>query len=350
MELGVKPKPGIPHRAINAILPFFGLVAAFIPLLFYSGARQAPWGGMGWDASTRNLMGNADPFGTLLWLGAGAVILQVVLYAVQYSPEWGGCLLTPSETIAAAIEGTKDLVECSIVLIFASAIGTISIAVMLPDVVVDLMGEVSGKTLPAIVFIISGFIALATGSSWTTMAIVFPIAIPLADSATGNTKLVITNTIAAVLGGATWGDHCSPISDTTVLSAAACRVKTIEHVKTQFPYAFTAGICAITLGFLLHGQGVPAELIICCALVVMPAIFYALTIPFGGPTGIYNPEVGAITGEGPAGSIASLKAFFKGTHAPAEERLAKKYSSKMFEDTEAVQAHPDSARITEDSP
>ena len=114
---GVPPKKGVPQRWWNAFLPIFGLIAGFIPLLFYSGAKQAPWGGVGWDASSRRIIGNADSYGVLVWAGTFAILFQIVLYGLQWSKEWGGCLLTPSEVIQAAIEGTKDLVETTIVLI-----------------------------------------------------------------------------------------------------------------------------------------------------------------------------------------------------------------------------------------
>lgn len=180
------------------------------------------------------------------------------------------------------------------------------------------------------------------------MSIVFPIALPLANVSSGASKRVLlTNTIAAVLGGATFGDHCSPISDTTVLSAAACRVKTIEHVKTQLPYvcfprgasrrsrprrrrgggrerrprvaaatafaqALTAGCCATFLGYLAHGYGVPDWLLIVSGFGFMPGIFYGLSVlcekfGWGGATQIYDPSQDALVGSGPSGSIASLK-------------------------------------------
>jgi len=310
---GVPPKKGIPHRWYNAFLPFFGLVAAFIPLLFYSGARQSPYGGVGWDASSRRIIGNADSYGVLIWVGTFAIVLEIVLYAVQYSKEWGGCLLTPSETIQAAIEGTKDLVECSIVLILANSIGSLIEYMMLPDALVSVLGEsIPGKALPSVIFVTAAFIALATGSSWATMTIIFPIAMPLADLASGSKKQILTQTIAAVLGGATFGDHCSPISDTTVLSAAACRVRTIEHVKTQLPYAFMAGSCACILGFLLHGYGVPDWVLIIGGFAFMPGIFFGMSKLFemfgkGGDTPIYDPEHDKVVGAGPSGTVKSIK-------------------------------------------
>ncbi len=88
LEMTVKPKRGIPHRAMNAILPFAGIIMAFLPLLFYSGARQAKTIGnenTGWNASARRIIGNADAYGTLLWLGGFGIMFQIVLYAVQYS-------------------------------------------------------------------------------------------------------------------------------------------------------------------------------------------------------------------------------------------------------------------------
>ena len=106
--------------------------------------------------------------------------------------------------------------------------------------------------LPAVVFILSSFIAFATGTSWGTFAIMISIAIPMAQLHEANLFLVV----AATMGGGVFGDHCSPISDTTIISSMASASDHIDHVRTQLPYALIAGtltaIFYLVLGFILH--------------------------------------------------------------------------------------------------
>ena len=98
-------------------------------------------------------------------------------------------------------------------------------------------GWLSPALVPFIVFLVSCFIAFSTGTSWGTFAIMIAIAVPMAQTMDANVHLAI----AAALGGGVFGDHCSPISDTTILSSMAAASDHIDHVKTQFPYALVCG-------------------------------------------------------------------------------------------------------------
>jgi Na+/H+ antiporter NhaC len=106
--------------------------------------------------------------------------------------------------------------------------------------------------LPVAVFFVAGAVSFSTGTSWGTMAILTPLAVPLAlDVAPGNLD-VLEATVAAILGGAVFGDHCSPISDTTILSSMASGCDHVDHVRTQLPYALFAAIVAAVVGVLAH--------------------------------------------------------------------------------------------------
>jgi len=118
--------------------------------------------------------------------------------------------------------------------------------------------------LPTIIFVLAGFTAFATGTSWGTMGIIMPLAIPLAGSLMGmeNTPVdgmapIFLATIGSVLAGAVFGDHCSPISDTTVLSSQASGCDHLAHVWTQMPYALTVGFVTIVFGTIPVGFGIP---------------------------------------------------------------------------------------------
>ena len=108
--------------------------------------------------------------------------------------------------------------------------------------------NLSPVVLPAILFGIGCFIAFATGTSWGTFAVMIPIAVPMVAVLPGSDALLL----AAVLGGGIFGDHCSPISDTTIISSMAAGADHIDHVNTQLPYALAAAVPA-TLLYLVLG-------------------------------------------------------------------------------------------------
>jgi Na+/H+ antiporter NhaC len=93
-------------------------------------------------------------------------------------------------------------------------------------------------------------VSFATGTSWGTMAILTPLAVPLVLQADGSHRSLIAATVAAILGGSVFGDHCSPISDTTIMSSMASSCDHIDHVRTQLPYALLAAAVAIGIGYL----------------------------------------------------------------------------------------------------
>jgi Na+/H+ antiporter NhaC len=136
--------------------------------------------------------------------------------------------------------------------------------------------------MPTIIFLLSGVISFSTGTSWGTMAIVMPVAIPLAFGAlvghaegAWQTHPVMIGTIASVLAGSIFGDHCSPISDTTVLSSQACGCEHTAHVWTQLPYATLVAGISVLFGTLPAGYGVPVWLLLPLGIAGM---FVLLTI------------------------------------------------------------------------
>ncbi len=114
-------------------------------------------------------------------------------------------------------------------------------------IVSSLVGESSAWALPVIMFVIAGAISFSTGSSWGTMAVLLPTVIPLAHHIGGMPLLMIT--VGTVLDGSIFGDHCSPLSDTTILSSISAGCDHLDHVKTQMPYALVVGGVAMTLGY-----------------------------------------------------------------------------------------------------
>lgn len=140
--------------------------------------------------------------------------------------------------------------------------------------IIGIIGNsVSVEFLPAIAFFTAGAIAVAIGSSFTTMALLIPLLLPLAWNLLGSDITTLENpifaaTIGAILAGAIFGDHCSPISDTTVLSSAAAGCEHLQHVATQLPYALLTAAASILLGYLPIGFGIPWWICLPMALVV----------------------------------------------------------------------------------
>jgi Na+/H+ antiporter NhaC len=141
-----------------------------------------------------------------------------------------------------------------------------------------LEGRVAAPWLPTAVFVLASLVAFATGTSWGTMGILMPLVIRIAWqvlSADGrpvrSTTPLLLATIGSVLAGAIFGDHCSPLSDTTILSSHASGCDHVQHVRTQLPYALLAGGAAIALGTLPVGFGVSPWLMPPLAIAAMTA-------------------------------------------------------------------------------
>jgi len=138
-------------------------------------------------------------------------------------------------------------------------------------------GVVSPLLFPAIIFIVAGLTAFSTGTSWGTMAILIPTAVPVAFQLDGGSYgLVTIISLAAVLDGAILGDHCSPISDTTIMSSIASDCDHMHHVNTQLPYSLTVGVLALVCGYIPAALGFPPWLGILIAGLAIAAMFYLL--------------------------------------------------------------------------
>jgi len=159
-----------------------------------------------------------------------------------------------NEIMNSITSGIRGAVPAVIILALAYSLNDLSEAIGTADYIVSMTeGFLSPQLLPAIIFLIAAVIAFATGSSWGTFAICMPIALPLAFNYTGGevTTLVFA-CFSAVAGGGVFGDHCSPLSDTTILASTGSAADHIDHVKTQLPYAVVCGLVAI-VGYLILG-------------------------------------------------------------------------------------------------
>lgn len=254
-------KPGVRALARNGLLPLCTMIFGTATLIYLFGASAVHAAADAGDAAAlhardaggfewiRETLGASDST-KAIFLGSLAAMLLAVILAV------GQRLLTFGETIESAAKGTKVLFKDAVlVLLLAWSIGSICEEVGTANYLVAMFQDLmSPAWLPIILFVTACFVAFATGSSWTTMAILQPNVVLLAyqlgeQSPLGGHALLVLS-IGAVLEGAIFGDHCSPISDTTVLSSTASRCQHIEHVRTQAPYALVTAGVAISLAYL----------------------------------------------------------------------------------------------------
>lgn len=257
----VEPAEGIEKRAINALLPIFTVVMVTILGLYITGSSGLT---RGTDDSLptwiRLVMGNADSYKALLWGSMAGAVVALLLPLAQR-------LFKLAEGMTALVAGSKAMYMAFMVLILAWSLSSVCGELSTAQYLVGLARDSLAATwLPALTFLLSAAISFATGSAWGTMAIIEPLLIPIAHnlsvaaghevgSSTYNTVLLAS--IASVLAGSVWGDHCSPISDTTILSSMASGCDHIAHVRTQLPYALLVGAVAIFLGSLPVSFGLP---------------------------------------------------------------------------------------------
>lgn len=151
--------------------------------------------------------------------------------------------------VEMVLKGISELMPLALLMLLAFAISDACNQLGTGQFVANWSKEwLSPEFLPAVVFVISSFIAFSTGTSWGTFAIMLAISIPMATIHGTDVTLVI----AATLGGGIFGDHCSPISDTSIISSMASASDHIDHVKTQLPYALIGGVIT-TLLYLVMG-------------------------------------------------------------------------------------------------
>lgn len=176
------------------------------------------------------------------------VVLMSISFLIQGMP-----LQEISDTFMLGIKGAMPAI---IILALAYPLNSLSKEMGTANFIINCTQSfLTPALLPFIIFVVAAVMAFATGSSWGTFAICLPIALPLAFNATGNqVTMLVAACFAAVAGGGVFGDHCSPVSDTTILSSMGSASDHIDHVKTQLPYALVvASVCAVcylVIGFV----------------------------------------------------------------------------------------------------
>ncbi len=192
---------------------------------------------IGFAVGSVTLTGSARPMESFLL----ASVMAAIVMRIQGIPL--------AEVTDTAMAGIKGIMPAIIILAFAYALNDLSATLNTADYIISVTESwLTPKVLPVLAFLITGFVAFSTGTSWGTYAIMIPIAVPLAFSFSANElDTVVYATIAAVSGGGVFGDHCSPLSDTSILASTGAASDHIDHVKTQLPYAAIIGVISILL-------------------------------------------------------------------------------------------------------
>jgi len=239
----------------NGAIPIFVILFGTIFSLAATGIYNLNIAGVT-EYSIQNIINHADSFSSLLWASFGASIVAIVMTVSQR-------ILSLNNAIEAWQKGIQSMLIAVIILVFAWAISSVTNDLKTADYIISLLSDsIDPRLLPALVFIICATIGFSTGTSWGTMAIVMPIVIPLTYHV-GNIfglnseslQNVLLGVISSVLAGSVFGDHCSPIADTTILSSLASKCNHIDHVKTQLPYAISVGIFSVVFGSIPSAYG-----------------------------------------------------------------------------------------------
>lgn len=260
------PEPKQPQRAINAVLPILTLVGGVIIGLLATGEGD----------TLQDVIGSADTYQALLWASLLSCLVAAGLGISQR-------ILSVEEVMTAWYAGMRTMMLAMVILVLAWALADTTSAIGTADYLTQsLDARLSPWLLPPIVFVLAAVVAFATGSSWSTMGILMPLVVPLAwaliDGGTDQMHIVYS-AVSCVLAGAVWGDHCSPISDTTVLSSMASGCDHIDHVRTQIPYALTVGAVALLAGTIPAALGTPGWLAFLIAFALLFIMHRVLSKP-----------------------------------------------------------------------
>lgn len=238
-------KEGVTLRARNMLIPVASMVLLMPVFLAYTGWDGATGEGLAraWNAiSTGKGSGSAS----VLYSVSSAILIAILLYKVQG-------LMGIREMTKLCLSGMSGMTGLLVLTIMAFSLNgmcrELGTGIYMANVASHF---ITPALVPALIFIVAGLIGFSTGTSWGTFAIMIAVAVPLAQTMDVN----VTMAIAAALGGGVFGDHCSPTSDTTIITSMATANDHIDHVRTQLPYALIAGSGAVLLYLVMGFAGV----------------------------------------------------------------------------------------------
>ena len=259
-------------KVIDLVIPVIILIIGCVSSMIYVGFQN---GGHDLITAFANTSAfDALPLGSLI-----ALIINMIYFMVRRSMKF-------TELMDCLPEGFKQMVPAILILCLAWTIGDVTKGLGAPEFVAGIVKNLSGSLyalLPAVVFIIAAFLGFATGTSWGTFTILLPIVIPVFSGGTPAVDLTVGDlnnnllmiSIAATLGGAVMGDHCSPISDTTIMASSGAQCYHLNHVATQLPYAVTVAVVAFVNYIITAFIQVP---FICLPIAIVSMVLVMLVI------------------------------------------------------------------------
>ncbi len=259
----------------NAVIPVGIIVFGTFTGLFLTGYRYAVWhnDSLSWWVKLSQTIGNSDSFKSLMWASLLAVVVAVAMTVFQK-------IQTLSQSMDAVMKGFKSMLQAIVILTLAWALAALTKELHTADFFSNIFIAIKlpAFLLPAITFLIAAVVSFSTGSSWGTMAILYPLILPASWLLTKEYGMsydeslhIFYGVVRAVITGSVFGDHCSPISDTTILSSMASSCKHIDHVRTQLPYATIVAGVALVIGIVPGGLGISPW-------ILYPVSFFALWI------------------------------------------------------------------------
>jgi tetracycline resistance efflux pump len=244
MNSSAEPPKANPRGTIwDMIVPIVALIVFAVLSLMYSGGY---WGKDAAYHTFQAALGNASAAPALVWASFGAVGVAFLMYVPRG-------LVPFSDFMSGLVEGMKLMLPANIILVLAWTLSGICRELLQTPLFVQSIVTSSGADwslfLPLIIFLIAAFLSFSTGTAWGTFGILIPIVVPVVSAVDPSLTIVA---LSATLAGSVFGDHCSPISDTTILSSAGSGCNHIEHVSTQLPYSLLVAACA-AIGYLVAG-------------------------------------------------------------------------------------------------
>ena len=269
----LEPKEGVKLSVWNAIIPIGTLIISALIAFYYSGYSSI----MGGDNielqqimtnSPMSLTGVMEAFSAA---DASVALFQSALFAsvVTIIMAVTKKIFTLSEAIETWVDGMKGLIITGVILILAWSLGSVIKELGTAYYLVEALdGAIPAFLLPSLIFALGAIISFSTGTAYGTMSILMPLAIPLAYSSNPEMSFIVVCT-SAVLTGAIFGDHCSPISDTTILSSMGAGCNHINHVNTQMWYSLFVAAITILFGYIPAGLGLPIYLVLPLSLIAV---------------------------------------------------------------------------------
>lgn len=251
-----------PAYSLDALIPLLVLVFGTIVGLVVTGYDASVWqdGGSDFFSKLSATIGEANSYMALLWASLLSLITAVVVTMLRGS-------LAFAKVMEEMVEGFKVMFNAVLILTMAWSIALVTKDMKTAEFVSHLLLEwsLSPTLVPALTFLLAALIGFSTGTSWGTMAILYPLVLPASWLLCQQQGLsmeasmpLFYNVVASVMAGSVMGDHCSPISDTTIMSSLSAQCNHIQHVSTQMPYALTVGAVALLIGVLPTGLGLPS--------------------------------------------------------------------------------------------